>query len=300
MPRINLGPADFETFVAVAELGSFGRAAQRLSISQPAVTQRVLRLERVLGMKLFDRTTRRVSLSGAGVRLMQKAQPTIVALRSILEDFHNEASLKAGTVALGVSPSLAATVIPSILRRFMDKYPGVTIRLFDDLAGHMVERLQLDQIDFAILPKSRFSDEFNFEPLFNDQLFAVVPLDHPLARETSLSWSRFLKYPQLTHPIEAAVRNSLRDETLSDQAQPKPALEAKNISTLLAMVEAGLGVTLLPEVLRGWLNRDTVATIKISRPPLVRTIGILTRRERSLSVPAAAFLGMVRAKLKRK
>ena len=119
MPRINLGPADFETFVAVAELGSFGRAAQRLSISQPAVTQRVLRLERVLGMKLFDRTTRRVSLSGAGVRLMQKAQPTIVALRSILEDFHNEASLKAGTVALGVSPSLAATVIPSILRRFM-------------------------------------------------------------------------------------------------------------------------------------------------------------------------------------
>lgn len=299
MKRINLGPADFETFVAVAELGSFGRAARRLSISQPAVTQRVLRLERILGMKLFDRTTRRVSLSEAGLRLMHKAQPIIIALRTILEEFDDEASLKAGSVSFGVSPSLAATMIPGIIRRFMDKYPGVAVRMFDDLAGHIVERLQMGQIDFAILPKSRISDEFNFEPLFNDQMFAVVPLNHPLAGESHITLSKLLKYPQLTHPIEAAVR-SMHEDPSDNRVAPKPALEAKNLSTLLAMVEAGLGVTLLPEVLRGWLNRDTVVTIKISKPPLLRTIGILTRRERSLSVPATTLLEMIKTKLKRK
>ena len=294
MDRINIGPDELETFVAVSELGSFRRAAEKLGVSQPSVTSRVQRLEYVLGVKLLNRTTRRVTTTEAGERLRLRAEHTVTELRSLVQEFRNEATLQRGRVAIAAAPSVAASVLPPIIRQFSQANPGVTITLTDEFVGTVLHYVSNATADLAVVPFSGKSTEYEFEPLFDDEFLVVAPRNHPIARKEVVEFEQVSRYPLLMLPKESAIWYTVRDEFERRGLKFEPAFQAYNLFTLVGLVEAGLGLSLLPQIIVPRLNLNTVTTVRVSGG-IRRHIGIVTLRGRSLPPAVNAFIRSLRS-----
>jgi DNA-binding transcriptional LysR family regulator len=293
--QINIGPAELETFLAVAARGSFSRAAEELGLSQPTVTGRIQRLEAVLGLALLSRTTRRVELTEAGERFRQRAEHTVLELRESVEHFHDEAALRTGRVSLTGTPAIAATVIPKLARRFLRRYPGIRMRLHEDFVLQGLQRLCDGEVDLAIVPVIEYSNRVAFEALFSDDFVLIVPRDHPLAREEEVDFKAISNYPLLTRPAGSALRAQLTDEFAVRGLPFKPALESTSLITLLGLVEAGLGISLLPAILTARLNMSAVSVVRVGDAGISRQIGIATLQGRALSPAATHLRNMLRS-----
>lgn len=298
MNGMNIGPDELEAFLAIVELGSFRRAAEKLGRSQPSITKRIQRLEAELGVQLLSRTTRRVTVTEAGERLRLRAEATLQELRSLIHEFREEAVLKRGRVALAASPTVAASVLPPVIRRFAQAHPDVTITLIDEFVGPVLERLGDGSADLAVIPLSTSSGEFDFEPLFFDEYLIVAPRHHPLARTGIATFAEIASHPLLIMPAPSGVRAAIEREFASRGLTFRPALEAHNLFTLIGLVEAGLGLTLLPRIITPRLNLSAVSTIRISDGGIFRHVGIVKLHDRPLSPAAAAFARALRAALK--
>jgi len=294
MDRINIGPDELETFIAVSELGSFRRAAEKLGVSQPSVTSRVQRLESVLGVKLLNRTTRRVTTTEAGERLRLRAEHTVTELRSLVHEFHNEATLQRGRVAIAAAPSVAASVLPPIIRQFKQANPGVTVTLTDEFVGTVLQYVSNATADLAVVPFSGKSAEYDFEPLFDDEFLVVAPRHHPIARTDVVEFEQISRYPLLMLPRESAIWYTIRDEFERRGLKFEPAFQAYNLFTLVGLVETGLGLSLLPQIIVPRLNLNTVTTVRI-KGGIRRTIGIVTLRGRALPPAVNAFIRSLRS-----
>lgn len=294
MDRINIGPDELETFIAVSELGSFRRAAEKLGISQPSVTSRVQRLEHVLGVKLLNRTTRRVTTTEAGERLRLRAEHTVTELRSLVQEFRNEATLQRGRVAIAAAPSVAASVLPPIIRQFSQANPGVTVTLTDEFVGTVLHYVSNATADLAVVPFSGKSAEYDFEPLFDDEFLVVAPRNHPIARKEVVDFEQVSRYPLLMLPKELAIWYTVRDEFERRGLKFEPAFQAYNLFTLVGLVEAGLGLSLLPQIIVPRLNLNTVTTVRVSGG-IRRHIGIVTLRGRALPPAVNAFIRSLRS-----
>lgn len=294
MDRINIGPDELETFIAVSELGSFRRAADKLGVSQPSVTSRVQRLENVLGVKLLNRTTRRVTTTEAGERLRLRAEHTVTELRSLVQEFRDEATLQRGRVAIAAASSVAASVLPPIIRQFTQANPGVTVTLIDEFVGPVLQHVSAATADLAVVPFAGKSAEYDFEPLFDDEFLVVVPRDHPLAGKDVVDFEQIAHYPLLTLPRETAIWNTIRDEFERRGLKFEPAFQAYNLFTLVGLVEVGLGLSLLPKIIAPRLNLNTVSTVRIAGG-IKRHIGIVTLRGRALPPAVIAFIRSLRS-----
>jgi DNA-binding transcriptional LysR family regulator len=294
MERINIGPDELETFIAVSELGSFRRAAEKLRVSQPSVTSRVQRLEIVLGVKLLNRTTRRVTTTEAGERLRLRAEHTVMELRSLVQEFRNEATLQRGRVAIAAAPSVASSVLPAIIRQFTQANPGVNVTLTDEFVGTVLHYISNATADLAIVPFAGKSTEYDFEPLFDDEFLVVAPRNHPIGGREVVEFEEISRYPLLMLPRESAIWYTIRDEFERRGLKFEPAFQAYNLFTLVGLVEAGLGLSLLPQIIVPRLNLNTVTTVRV-KGGIRRTIGIVTLRGRALPPAVNAFIRSLRS-----
>lgn len=295
MKQINIGPAELETFLAVVARGSFSRAAEDLGLSQPTISGRIQRLEAVLGLPLFNRTTRRVVVTEAGERLRQRAEHTLVELRELVQDFHEEGALRTGRLRIAGTPAISATVIPLIARRFLRLYPGISLNLFEDYVLAALERLSASTVDLAIVPIIQCASDVKFEPLFADEFLLIVPRDHPLSREHSVDFKEISRHPLLTRPAGSASRLLLEHEFRMRGLELRPAFESSSLFVLLGLVEAGLGLSLLPQILLARLNLSRVAVVRLGDRGIFRQIGIATRQGHVLSPAARALRKMLKS-----
>ncbi len=293
MDRINIGPDELETFIAVSELGSFRRAAEKLGVSQPSVTSRLQRLENVLGVRLLNRTTRRVTTTEAGERLRLRAEHTVTELRSLVQEFRDEAALRRGRVTIAAASSVAASVLPPVIQQFAQTNPGITVTLIDEFVGPVLQHVSAATADLAVVPFAGTSAEYDFEPLFHDEFLVVAPRNHPLARREVVDFEQIARYPLLMLPRETAIWNTIRDEFERRNLKFEPAFQAYNLFTLVGLVEVGLGLSLLPKIIAPRLNLNTVTTIRISGG-VRRNIGIVTLRGRALPPAVNAFIRSLR------
>jgi len=292
-----IAPGDLEAFIAVAESGGFRRAADRLGLSQSSVTLRVQRLEQLLGHKLFNRTTRQVSLTEAGVQLRTRGGHAVSELTSIVRELRDQAQLKFGRVVLGASPTLASTVLPAILGRFMTAYPGVTMRLHDDFTGSILERLVAGSIDMAIVPFDGRDNDLECEHLFTDELVVAAPRSMALPAKRALRFEEFARLPFVSMPLPSAIRTTLSDLYAREQQSFRPVFEANNLNTLIGLVRAGMGVTVLPEPMLATMS--DLVRIQVDGLTFTRQIGLITVRGRALSPAANSFAAMIKHELKK-
>ncbi|MFE3193453.1 LysR family transcriptional regulator [Nocardia sp. NPDC059240] len=235
-------------FLAVAEELHFGRAAVRLHIAQPALTQQIQRLETLLGARLFDRTSRTVALTPAGTVLRERATALLGHADRDLAEVTRIAHGSQGTLHLGFVPSVLPLEPLRGVREFRDRFPLVEVDLVEGFTSHLMQRLADGTLDMAIVRDPDDQPGTTTEPLMTEPYMAVLPADHPLADRDSITGAEIADHPLVFFPRAAgslAYEKNLAP-LLESGRRPRIVQEATNWTILLYLVAAGLGVTIAP------------------------------------------------------
>lgn len=280
--------ADLRAFVMVGELQSFAAAAKALHLSQPALSRRISHLENLLGVRLFDRTTRSVALTQLGQRFLGQVRSGIDGLDRSVIDLHDVAHLEAGDVTIGCVFSAVHHFLPAVIRSYREHHPHVLVRIIEEGADEVLASVKSGEADFALNYTGMQDPEVEFTPLLKEPFVLACPVGHPLARRRSVGWEELANYPY------ALVSHASRNRVLIDQALadltplPRPVCEFRHISTLIGFVDNGLGVAIVPQLT---LPRQpaSIVGVRLENPTIHRTIGLIRRTGRSLSPAAAAF-----------
>lgn len=273
-------------FITVVEHGNFARAADALHLSPSALTVQIRQLEAWLGVLLLERSPRHVALTAAGREALPAMEKLLLDLANIVSASHGLAAVRRGVVTVAALPSLCAGALAERLAVFQQAYPGIEVRLRDLVAERIVERVRDGDVDFGLGVRSRFDHGLNFTPLLHDRLSLFVPADHPLANGP-LNLVALEGQPMVLTGRDSSVRTQIEQVFRTRGLTLHVALEANYMSTVLALVRNGLGITLLPESADDGLGR--LVRRHLDEPALQRELGVITRSETSLS-PAAQRL----------
>jgi DNA-binding transcriptional LysR family regulator len=190
-------------FVAVAEELHFRRASEKLGIAQPPLSQQIKKLEEKLGGSLFSRTTRGVSLTRAGTVLLERARDTLSKVSDDIIVTRKMISGEVGTLTVGFSGSIMLTKLPSILRRYRQKYPEVDLRLRELVTSEQIEALNLGTIDIGLMREGLPSPKLRMSPILHEPFVAILPLRHRLASRAFVPVSALAEEPFVLFPRSA-------------------------------------------------------------------------------------------------
>jgi DNA-binding transcriptional LysR family regulator len=248
-------------FLAVAEEKSFSRAAERLHISQPPLSQQIMKLESELGVRLFARTTRTFELTVAGKALMSEAADMLAKMRMTIDTIRQIDRGEVGRLRVGIVGSAMWGPIPSMLEEFQGKYPRVTWTIHEYGPNVQYEALRAKQIDVGFWREPKLDDDdlrndnLRQELCFRENVCVAVNEHHRLAKQESIELIDLAEEPMLTLALDKSAFPRYLVQCCVDAGfQPTIFQEASEPQTLLAMVGVGLGVTLVPETTSriGW------------------------------------------------
>jgi DNA-binding transcriptional LysR family regulator len=240
-------------FVAVAEELHFGRAAERLHIAQPPLSQQIRRFEAELGEPLLFRTTRSVELAPAGEVLLERAREILAAVDAAVDDAHRAARGEYGRLAIGFTGSSTYAMLPAIAAAMRTELPGVVLDLRGELlTPAQVARLIDGTLDLGLLRPPVRERELSTEVLHSEPLLAVLPNSHPLANPAAVPLELLRDEPFVTYPshFRSVVHDAVEDACAAHGFKPVAAHEVAETATLVSFVAAGLGVSLVPASVR--------------------------------------------------
>jgi len=297
--QINHAPTwtsrDLDVFLVLAETGSFRRTAAQVHLSPSAVSGVISRLEEALSTRLFDRTTRSVHLTATGVVFVEQARLLQAQTQEAMLRVQHINHLRSGKVSLAVLPSLAATVVPEVMARFSELYPDIELQLHDTLSGPAFDLVRSGAVDFALTAANPDYVDLDYTPLSADRFVLLLPLNHPLANGTGpLKWKQVSGLTHISMPLPASVRQYANAALFEHRIVFKPRYEVEHIATIHAMVKEGLGVAALPELAAAFVQQSGVITRRLTAPDIRRPIGVVTRRNRSLSPAAQEMMQLLR------
>ena len=286
-------------FLAVAEAGSFTRAADQLKIAQPALSQAVRELEAELGLRLFDRTTRRVELTVAGREFREATARVVGDLDFAIRNARDLASRRRGRIVVAAPPLLAANVLPSAIRDFARDFPEIEIALVDTPTLSIVDTVRSGGADCGVGTFAAGENGIERVSLMRDRLQVFCRDDSPFARVRSVRWADLAGQPLVALTRDSAIRRLMEIGFESAEIQLNPTHEVHQIATALGMVQAGLGVSVLPAYARsGMLAQDIVAK-PLTDPDIGRDIVLIHASGRSVSPAVSAFTPVLRKVLRR-
>lgn len=288
-----------ECLLAIRETGGFSRAAERLGLSQPALSAHIRDLEQLLGLRLIDRTTRRVALTPAGVAFVARAATGLAELDRAAAEAQGRAGLSAGSLRLAAPPLLAAGLMPQVMATFAADHPGLTLTLADLPTDDIISRLRDGRVDAGIGTFPPGLPDLDQRPIFRDALMLFAPAGHPLATLPETPWQAVADYPVVALGRESGLR--LLAEMGFDRAglTLRPAQEVAQIFTALALVAAGFGVAVLPGYARIAPQAAGLVARPLQGPAIGRQIAALVPRDRSAPPALASFLDHLTRQLRR-
>jgi len=294
--RINYDFGDLEAFLAVKDTGSFHAAAERLNLSQSAVTRRIRKLEEALGSVLFERTTREVKPTLAAKRLQARAEAILEdakeTTRAMRDDSIAFAHQRGALITVATVPTVVSQLLIPAMTAFRAIGQTARIRLLDSAANDVAEAVAAGEADFGICSIPMVEPTTRFEPLFNDPIVLALPRDHALAKREILNLSDLGETP-LILPARGTGNRLLIDEAMARVKHPLFwTYEVGRSSTAVELVHKGVGAALLP---RSAIAAAQVAICRLQTPDIVRPIGLLTRLGQSETAAATALKQAIRA-----
>jgi DNA-binding transcriptional LysR family regulator len=281
-------------FIAVAEELHFSRAAQRLCISQPPLSQQIRGLEDELGVKLFERTKRQVQLTQAGKVFLDRSYQVLAQLEQAIEATQQIGRGEVGRLAIGFVGSATYTVLPEILRVFRSQFPAVELRLHELTTQEQIQALHHKQIDIGIVRSAISEPGLRAECILQESLVLALPETHPFSAQTQVSLSTlaselFILFPAKMGPIfyEQIIH-------ICQQAgfRPQVAQEAVQMQTIVGLVAAGLGIAFVPASLQNFHRSGVVYRPLQEQTP--KTGLYLAWRQHDPSPAIGAFLDLAR------
>ncbi|HEV3277881.1 MAG TPA: LysR family transcriptional regulator [Terriglobia bacterium] len=285
------------SFLEVARLQSFSRAAEKIYRTQPAISAQVRLLEQECGERLFNRSGKRVQLTPAGEILQGYAQKMIDLHRDALQAIAELNQTARGKLFLGANEATCLYVLPKTFARFRQLYPLVQISIYRSFSHKIVQKVQEGAVEVGVVTLPQNVPNLEVLPVHRDEMQVVMPANHPLAKQRSVTLDEMVQYP-LIMPKTGRTRVML-DRLLRDKRNElQISMELASVETIKKFVGAGLGLSLLSksyaqaEVAAGLLKLVPLEGIKIQRE-----LGLIYRRDRYLSLPAKVFIEAVRASI---
>ena len=283
-------------FCAIAETGSFSRAAQRSHVSQPSLSQQILKLENELGARLFDRLGRTVRLTELGSAFLPRARAVLRDVEAARSDVAERKTSVGGPLCVGVIPTIGPYFLPSVLASFSRKYTQARVTIVEEITPLLLERLRAGTMEVAIvaLPLRVRNREFRSFPLTTEKLYAVLPKRHTLARQRSIPLGELRDSPFLLLRDGHCFREAAVAACNRARLNPNVVFESGQFSSILSMVGAGLGISIVPAM--AIEERGDCCFIPIQDERAVRTIGAVALNGRSLPRVCEDFLVHVGAR----
>ena len=282
---MNINLRQLRTFLAVAQQRHFHRAAERLHLSQPAVSRHIADLEAELGVRLFDRSTREVIPTEAGRYLESAIERVLDELEGVLDHVHSEGERRHGKIHIASVPTLSASLMPLCIADCARTYPELVIQLHDQAQTLVLDSVRGGEVDFGIAIEPPEAGDFDAEVIMRDPFCLACRPDHPLARHKSVPWKKLQGQALVLLDYSSGSRR------LIDQALQKHGVQARVVQqtghthTAFRMVEAGLGVTVTPRL----SSPPPTLAVRPMTPVEQRAVTLIRRRQRSLS-PLAALV----------
>ncbi len=284
-------------FLAVYQLRKVSAAAQRLFVTQSAVSMLIRQLEDGLDTRLFDRTTRSLKATAAAQEMMPTVERVLRDVDSLSADFRELATLERGRVSLAITPTLAGFLLPAALSVFNEQHPKVRVMVNDCAPDQFVSRILGEHVDFGIGTPERPGAEVEVERLMRDHLALVCRDDHPLAKARVVRWSDLGRFPIITVRAGYGVR-PLIDGTAADAGVTLDVVnEVSFLSTALWMTASGMGASIMPSAFARAEGNPSLVIKVLSAPRVSRDISVVTKRGHSLSAAARAFIDALKRSL---
>ena len=297
---MNISIRQLTAFVSVADNGSFTRASEQMHLTQSAVSGLIKELESSLGIVLFDRTTRQLSLSVVGHHLLPQARRILNEMQLFENEASSLTSLAQGQVRLAVS-QFAASSMPAVIAQFAKVYPDISVSLLDCSAENVLEHIQNIEVDLGVGTERGFmesEDDISADLLYQLPFCVVMPDNHALAQKSEVVWQDLVDIPLITlqGPFIEQVTAEL-DESIASHIQ-QARYKVNFMSTALEMTRQGFGITLclpyMPEVI-DWVSANGLQMRPLAQPVKIRRFFIYQRSSRALSPASIAFKQFLQA-----
>ncbi|MCZ8259238.1 MAG: LysR substrate-binding domain-containing protein [Beijerinckiaceae bacterium] len=278
-----------EAFLSIAERGSFHGAAAHLNLSQTALSHRMRKLEDDLGIKLFTRTTRQVTLTPAGLELLPRARQMIDALAASYDALRRQGRERQARLTIGCLPTIATYYLPPILQEFSATYPDITVHIQDAAAGQIADFVQKGEAEFGITIISANRWDLDMRPLLREPYVLLCQATHPLAARAQVSWAELEGVPLVRISPQAANRAIIDDALGSRREFMTWRYEVQHVATAVSLVTAGVALTVVPRLAIDLAGAPGLKAVPIVNPSVSRIVGVVSNRANPLS-PAGEYL----------
>jgi len=279
--------------VAVARTGNFSRAAEHCHVAQPSLSQQIKKLEDELGERLFDRMKREARLTAHGELFLRRAVKILEEADAATREANDAKNLLSGMLAVGVLPTIAPYLLPDLCAAFTKKFPGVETVVHEDTTAQLLGQVLSYEIDLALASRPIEDQRLEVRDLFTEELKLGLPTQHRLTRK------RFIKFGDLNKEQLIVMRpgHCLGDQVLGfcgrEGAHPKISLRSAQLETIQALVRAGVGLSLIPEMAVLKNRRDAPEYRSFAAPKPERKIVAVWPKQRPLSRAANEFLRLI-------
>lgn len=286
---INFDLHDLKAFVAAAEIKSFKKAADLINISQPAFSRRIEKLESALGVRLIDRDTRNMELTSIGRDFAKKAKQLLEGLDEALLGIQGLGVGRTGEITIACVPSAVYYFLPQVLRKYHESFPQIRIKIHDASANEVLSIVANGEADFGVNFVGGDESNIEFNTIFEESFVVACRKDHVLSKRTKVSWEDLSQYDFMSVSKSSGNR-MLIDLALAGKSRaPKIIYEAQHVTTLLGLVEVGMGIAVVPSLAMPSKDHPILASIPLYDPVVSRRIGLIKKKGRSLA-PAAERL----------
>jgi DNA-binding transcriptional LysR family regulator len=290
---MNFEISDLRAFVATADLGSFRAAADTLHLSASALSRRIEKLEEALGVRLFERTTRKMDLTVVGRGFLERAHRILNEVDNSILEFDDLAPRMTGELTIACVPSAVRYFLPDTIAVYHQRYPGIRLRLIDEPSSMVFLAVSRGEADFGLTYVGTQEPDIEFTPLLDDPFVLACPRAHPLARRKSVAWAELAGMDYLALAQGSGNRAVIDEALAGTPNRPRWFCEVRHVPALVSLIEAGLGVGVVPRLAMPRGPHKALTSIPLIEPSIRRQLGVLKRRGRGLSSAARLFLSLL-------
>ncbi|MEC1735822.1 LysR family transcriptional regulator [Bacillus mojavensis] len=276
-----------EYFQTLARIQHVTKAAETLSLTQPALSRSIVRLENYLGVPLFDRQGRSITLNKYGERFLKRVDSIMKEFTEGREEIQSLLQPDQGEVSLGFLHTLGTTIVPNLIGAFKDQYPNVHFQLNQSHSNQLLDKLKSGELDLCLLASFPVESNIMWKPLWKEELFLFLPKHHVLATRQEITLNDIAHEPFVLMKEGFALRVTIDHIFEQVNITPNIVFEGEEAATIAGFVAAGLGVSILPDF-KG-LDQTNIAKVRISWPRFERTVGISWIEGKYLSPVAENF-----------
>ncbi|OCT15356.1 transcriptional regulator [Paenibacillus pectinilyticus] len=277
----------------IAKQLNFTKAAESLHLTQPTLSKMVKGLEEELGVILFDRSGKYISLTDAGSAAIQQIQLITQSVQDLHSILHDVANLKTGSIRIGLPPVIGTIFFPSVVAKFQKAYPQIDFHIVEEGAKKVESRILEGNLDLAVVVAPVESDDFEVMPYLNEELALILHESHFLAEKAAVDLSELKNEPFILFPDGFAVRKHIMQACRSIGYEPRVIYNSAHWDLLAEMVAANTGISILPQAICSKINNPSVTTVRLTNPTIPWNLIIIWHKDKYQSYAMREFIRFI-------